>query len=516
MVLTPQAMTDATATAEQLKPFAKLHGKPILASWMGADNVRAGEEILNRAGIPTFAYPDTAARAFNYMWQCSDNLRTLYETPVLGAYSGEEVTKRGHIDQKIIRRARRRKRTILTEIESKEILASYGIPVVETRVASNEEEAVEVARNIGGFVVLKVYSETITHKTDVGSVKLNLRGATAVRRAFREIERSVSEHDGYNDFLGVTVEPMIPPAGCELILGSSVDPQFGPVVLFGAGGQLVEVFKDRALALPPLNATLARRLIEQTRVFAALKGTWGQGPVDLAALDQLPVRFGQLVAEQRWIKEIDINPLLASPTGLIALDARMVLHNVEARENDLPLLAIRPYPAQYVTHCKLRAGTPVTLRPIRPEDEPLMIDFHGTLSEQSVRFRYFSLLRLDARITHQRLTRICFDDYDREIALVVDYQNPRTDRHEILGVGRLSKLHGLDEAEWAIIISDQWQGNGLGTRLLRLLVEIGRKEKLSRLIAHILPEMQHISKKAGFQLHFDTAAGEWRAELGLP
>jgi acetyltransferase len=518
VVLTPQAMTDATATAEQLKPFAKVDGKPILASWMGGEHVRAGEEILNRAGIPTFAYPDTAARAFNYMWRYSDNLRTLYETPVLGAHSGAEAAKRGHVDQ-IIRRARRRKRTILTEIESKEILASYGIPIVETHVASNEEEAVEVAKKIGGFVVLKVYSETITHKTDVGGVKLNLRGAAAVRRAYREIKRSVGEHDGYQDFLGVTVEPMIPPAGCELILGSSLDPQFGPVLLFGAGGQLVEVFKDRALALPPLNATLARRLIEQTRVFAVLKGVRGHVPVDLAALDQLLVRFGQLVAEQRWIKEIDINPLLASPTGLIALDARMVLHNTDANETDLSLLAIRPYPAHYVTHCKLRNGTPVTLRPIRPEDEPLMIEFHKTLSEQSVRFRYFSLLRLDTRIAHQRLTQICFNDYDREIALVVDYQNRRTGRHEILGVGRLSKLHGLDEAEWAIIISDQWQGNGLGTKLLRLLVEIGRKEKLSRLIAHILSDntvMQHVSKKAGFQLHFDRAAGEWRAELALP
>ncbi len=518
VVLTPQAMTDATATAEQLKPFAKVDGKPILASWMGGDHVRAGEEILNRAGIPTFAYPDTAARAFNYMWRYSDNLRTLYETPVLGAYPGAKAAKRGHVDQ-IIRRTRRKKRTILTEIESKQILASYGIPVVETHVASNEEEAVEVAKKIGGFVVLKVYSETITHKTDVGGVKLNLRGAAAVRRAYREIERSVSEHDGYEDFLGVTVEPMIPPLGCELILGSSLDPQFGPVLLFGAGGQLVEVFKDRALALPPLNATLARRLIEQTRVFAVLKGARGHGPVDPAALDQLLVRFGQLVVEQRWIKEIDINPLLASPTGLIALDARMVLHNPEDNENDLPLLAIRPYPAQYVTHCKLRNGTPVTLRPIRPEDEPLMIEFHKTLSEQSVRFRYFSLLRLDARIAHERLTRICFNDYDREIALVVDYHNRRTGRHEILGVGRLSKLHGLDEAEWAIIISDQWQGNGLGTKLLRLLVEIGRKEKLSRLIAHILSDntvMQHVSKKAGFQLHFDRAAGECRAELALP
>jgi acetyltransferase len=196
----------------------------------------------------------------------------------------------------------------------------------------------------------------------------------------------------------------------------------------------------------------------------------------------------------------------------------MVLHSAEVSQSELPPLAIRPYPGQYITRCKLRDGTPVTLRPIRPEDEPLMIEFHRTLSEQSVHFRYFSLLKLDVRIAHERLTRICFNDYDREIALVVDYKNPQTGRHEILGVARLSKLHGLDEAEWAIIISDQWQGHGLGTKLLRLLVEVGRKEKLSRLIAHILPDntvMQHISKKAGLQLHLDRAAGEWRAELML-
>jgi acetyltransferase len=244
----------------------------------------------------------------------------------------------------------------------------------------------------------------------------------------------------------------------------------------------------------------------------------GRGPVDLEALDQLLVRFSQLVAEQRWIKEIDINPLVASAGGLIVLDARMVLHSAEVREDELPRPAIRPYPAQYVVHCRLRDNTLATLRPIRPEDEPLMIEFHKTLSEQSVRFRYFSLLKLETRIAHERLTRICFNDYDREIALVIDHKNPQTARHEILGVGRLSKLHGLNEAEWAIIISDHWQGHGLGTKLLRLLVEIGRNEKLSRLIAHILPDnsvMQHISKKVGFHLRFDSTADEWKAELAL-
>ena len=517
VILTPQAMTEPTATAEQLKRFAKFNGKPILASWMGGDQVRVGEEILNNAGIPTFPYPDTAMRAFAYMWRYADNLRSLYETPAVGADSDNQFAKRSQV-AKIIRTARRGKRTLLTEVQSKEILAAYGISVVETHIAFSEEEAVKLAESIGSSVVLKVYSATITHKTDVGGVKLNLRGAGAVRRAYRQIQLAVTKHNRGEDFLGVTVEPMIAVDGCELILGSSLDPQFGPVLLFGAGGPLVEVFKDRALALPPLNATLARRVIEQTRIFAALKGVRGRGPADLAALDQLLVRFSQLVAEQRWIKEIDINPLVASASGLIALDARMVLHSAEAREDELPRPGIRPYPSQYVARCRLRDNTVAILRPIRPEDEPLMIEFHKTLSEQSVRFRYFSLLKLETRIAHERLTRICFNDYDREIALVIDYKNPQTARHEILGVGRLSKLHGLDEAEWAIIISDQWQGHGLGTKLLRLLVEIGRKEKLSRIFAHILPDnsvMQHVSKKVGFKLHFDSKEDEWKAELAL-
>lgn len=517
VILTPQAMTEPTATAEQLKRFAKFNGKPILASWMGGDQVRVGEEILNNAGIPTFPYPDTAMRAFAYMWRYADNLRSLYETPAVGADSDNQFAKRSQV-AKIIRTARRGKRTLLTEVESKEILAAYGISVVETHIAFSEEEAVKLAESIGSSVVLKVYSATITHKADVGGVKLNLRGAGAVRRAYRQIQLAVTKHNRGEDFLGVTVEPMIAVDGCELILGSSLDPQFGPVLLFGAGGPLVEVFKDRALALPPLNATLARRVIEQTRIFAALKGVRGRGPADLAALDQLLVRFSQLVAEQRWIKEIDINPLVASASGLIALDARMVLHSAEAREDELPRPGIRPYPSQYVARCRLRDNTLAVLRPIRPEDEPLMIEFHKTLSEQSVRFRYFSLLKLETRIAHERLTRICFNDYDCEIALVIDYKNPQTARHEILGVGRLSKLHGLDEAEWAIIISDQWQGHGLGTKLLRLLVEIGRKEKLSRIFAHILPDnsvMQHVSKKVGFKLHFDSKEDEWKAELAL-
>src|SRR5262245_59987778 len=349
VILTPQAMTDPTGTATQLKRFAKLPGKPILASWMGGPEVETGEAILNNASIPTYKYPDRAVRVFTYMWRYSQNLRSLYETPALPPESEQGANSRAEVE-KVVQAARDAGRMLLTEYESKQILRAYGVPTVETHIAHTEEEAIEIARKIGFPVVLKLYSETVTHKTDVGGVQLNLRNATAVRRAWREIKKAVEAvakegragsplpavglhanahgvmRPTKTDFLGCTVQPMISLDGYELILGSSVDAQFGPVLLFGTGGQLVEVFKDRALALPPLNGTLARRLMEQTRIYAALKGVRGRKPVDLAALEQLLVRFSQLVAEQRWIKEIDINPLLASANRLVILDARIVVH----------------------------------------------------------------------------------------------------------------------------------------------------------------------------------------------
>ncbi|HKI72344.1 MAG TPA: bifunctional acetate--CoA ligase family protein/GNAT family N-acetyltransferase [Verrucomicrobiae bacterium] len=517
VILTPQAMTDAAATAEQLKPLAKLDGKPILASWMGGPAVDAGEAILNTASIPTFKYPDRAARAFDLMWRYSCNLRALYETPALLGQSDQLAAGRVEAE-KIIQTARKASRTILTEFESKQILAAYGIPTVETRIAFTEDDAVARAHKIGFPVVVKLFSETLTHKTDVGGVHLDVRNATAVRHAWRSIEASVREKAGHQHFLGVTVQPMVLLDGYELILGSSIDSQFGPVLLFGAGGQLVEVFKDRALGLPPLNATLARRLMEQTRIYTALQGVRGRQPVDLAALENLLVRFSQLVAEQRWIKEIDINPLLVSSERMLALDARMVLHGSDVSEEKLPKLAIRPYPTRYVTRWKLKNGAPVLIRPIRPEDEPLMVKFHQTLSERSVYLRYFTPLKLDQRVAHERLSRICFIDYDREMVLVVERRDAKNGQPEILGVGRLSKLHGPNEAEFALTIGDQCQNHGLGTQLLRMLVQVGRDEKLERITATILPdnrEMQHVARKVGFEVSHETGAGEVLAQLRL-
>ncbi len=516
VILTPQAMTDPTQTAEQLKPYAQIAGKPILASWMGGADIAAGEMILNRHHIPTYTYPDTAARIFSYMWQSSYNLRGIYETPVMPEFDFASGIPDRNCVEKIIQTARQAQRTILTEFESKQILAAYGIPVVATCVAKSEDEAVQCAEKIGYPVVLKLFSEIITHKTDVGGVQLNLKDAEAVRHAYRTIESSLQEKlqrdpdylDAMNRvstklFLGVTVQPMVKMAGYELIIGSSLDTQFGPVLLFGTGGQLVEVFQDRAIALPPLNTTLARRMMEQTQIYKALKGVRGRKSVDLAALEQLMVVFSQLVAEQRGIKEIDINPLLASSEQLIALDARIILHEPNVKQSELPKLAIRPYPTQYVSNWTMKDGTPVTIRPIRPEDEPLMVQFHKTLSEQSVYFRYFHLIKLQSRVAHERLTRICFIDYDREIALVVEHQNPETQTRKILAVGRLSKIHGTSEAEFAIVVSDRCQCQGIGTELLQRLLQVSRDEQLNKITADILVDnygMQKVCEKLGFHI----------------
>lgn len=505
VVLTPQSMTDPSQTAQQVVDQLvkdKRPTKPILASWMGGAEVSPGEMILNGASIFTFPYPDTAAHVFNYMWRSSYNLKSLYETPTLPGDSDENAPNRA-LAQQIIQKARSAGRTLLTELESKQLLDAYQIPIVPTTIAHSQEEAIAQAEKIGYPVVLKLHSETITHKTDVGGVRLLLNDAETVGRAYEAILHSVTEKVGAEHFLGVTVQPMLKLEGYELIIGSSIDPQFGPVLLFGTGGQLVEVFKDRSLALPPLNTTLARRMMEQTRIYHALKGVRGRDPVNLEALEQLLVRFSQLVVEQPWIKEIDINPLLASSEQLISLDARVVLHDPDVSLEDVPRPAIRPYPTQYITPWTLSDGTNVTIRPIRPEDEPAMVQFHKTLSEESVYLRYAHIVKLSQRTAHERLTRICFIDYDREMAFVADYRNPETGQHQILGVGRLSQFPGTGEAEFAMLVSDKYQHQGLGTELLRQLVQVGRDQGVKRITADILFDnltMQHVCQKLGFKL----------------
>ncbi len=501
VVLSPQAMTDPTRTAENLARARENlpANKPILTSWMGGADVAAGQHILNQANISTYQYPDTAARMFSYMWQAAKNLKALYETPRWGA---EMHPDRQRVAD-IITHVRATGRTILTEYESKRVMDAYGIPTVQTVVADSAESAANIAEQIGFPVVLKINSETITHKSDVGGVKLNLRNREAVEAAFLAIESAVAAKYASSDFLGVTVQPMLDLSEAyELILGASPDPQFGPVLLFGTGGVLVEVFKDRALGLPPLNTNLAHRMMHRTKIYEALQGVRGRDAVDIDALEALMVNFSHLVAEQNWIREIDINPLLVSANTIIALDARVILYDRDTQASDLPQLAIRPYPAQYEQTWETKKGMTVGIRPIMPEDENAMIEFHKKLSEDSVYMRYFSNLKLTQRIAHDRLIRVCHIDYDREMALVVT-RRLENGVDEVIAAGRLSGVHGKKSAEYALLVADEFQGHGIGTKLLTELIHIGKEEGLDTIEAYMLRTNSgiiKISERLGFTI----------------
>ncbi|MCA9244255.1 MAG: bifunctional acetate--CoA ligase family protein/GNAT family N-acetyltransferase, partial [Phycisphaerales bacterium] len=518
VVLAPQDMTDPTATARRLAPLAQSFNKPILASWMGGPMMREAVEVLNQASIPTFEYPDTAARAFNYLQRYSANLRNLYETPALVSDDVDDAPGRNAATERIIAAARAGNRTLLTEFESKQLLSAYGIPTVETQIAQTLDEAIAAAERIGYPVVLKLYSLTVTHKTDVGGVELNLKSRDEVRAAYERIESTVSTKLGAPHFQGVTVQQMIRREGYELILGGTLDPQFGPVVMFGLGGQLVEVFRDRSFGLPPLNETLARRMMKQTKIYKALEGVRGKAGVDIKAVEKALIEFARMLVEQPCIKECDINPLLATPNGVVALDARVVLHDSNVNVADLPQPAIRPYPVDYVRNIELNDATPIRLRPIRLEDEPAMVEFHQTLSEETVRRRYFQMMHLSSRTDHDRLVKICYNDYDRELVLVADRHNPQTNRHEIIGVARLSRHWRGPTAEFAILLSDAWQHRGLGTQLLGLLIDVGRQEGIRRLIGQVLPgnpAMRRLCDRLGLRVWHDERDGLTRAELRL-
>jgi acetyltransferase len=499
LIFSPQAMSDPVQTANLLRKADRnvMQGRPLLASWMGGTDVAAGEVILNEAGIPTYRYPDTAARIFSYMWQYTKNLRGLYETPHLPP---EKTPDRQRVSA-FIDRVRATGRTTLTELESKQVLDAYRLPTVATQLVYDVESAISIADEIGYPVVLKLNSTMIMHKSDVGGVRLNLHDSGAVRAAYTEIETRVNAQNP-DYFEGVSVQPMVDlDQAYEIILGASPDPQFGPVLLFGSGGTLVEVYEDRSLGLPPLNSTLAHRMMRRTRIFKALQGVRGREPVDMDALESLMVQFSYLVVEQPWIREVEINPLLVSADKMIVLDARIVLYDQNVEAQDLPQLAIRPYPIQYVQPWVTSQGLDVVIRPIRPEDEPLMREFQKTLSEQSVYMRYFHSINLSQRTAHEYLVRVCHVDYDREMALVVEYDNPETGEKEIIAGGRLSKIFERNESEFALLISDGYQRQGLGTELLKRLIAIGRSEGADAIVAYMLPTntgMKRICERLGF------------------
>src|SRR5579859_5459793 len=509
-ILAPQGMTEPETAAGLLRNAAEDIQKPLLASWMGGSRMQLAANVLNEARIPTFEYPDAAARSFAYMWRYSSNLQALYETPMFAGALPEDGPKRV---AQIVAAATAKNRTHLTEYESKQVLAAYELPVNASRIATSPEQAVTAAEEIGFPVVLKLHSETVSHKSDRGGVFLNLKDGGEVRAAFTAIEKAFVS-DG--SFQGVTVQAMVGNSGYELILGSSTDPQFGPVLVFGLGGQLVEVLRDNAHALPPLTTTLARRMMENTRILQALKGVRGRRAVDMEKLEELLARFSELVVENPRIADIEINPLLASDEGFVALDARVILHPATVRDADLHRPAIRPYPSQYISNWQTHDGTTFTLRPIRPDDEPLMVDFHHQLSETSVYLRFFLPLKLDFRVSHERLFTKCFIDYDREIGLVAEYLDEEGARR-IAGIARLIRKHSDNSAEVAFLVADKFQNRGLGTHMLERTIQIARREGISILEGATLSDnynMKEMFIKAGF--HFAPPEdGVATAELRL-
>ena len=339
LILAPQGMTDARLVAERVR-IRNTADKPVLASWMGGAGVAVGRQTLQSCNVPVFSYPDDAVRTFQFMWNHSKNLLALQEAPL--PVTERPATQRHREVDDIVNHALSANRTLLSEVESKAILETYRIPTVPTRVAKDEGEAVARAEELGYPVVLKLHSETVTHKSDVGGVRLNLTSGEEVRRAYRAIADAAAQIAGPGAFLGVTVQPMIQSEGIELIMGSVADEQFGPLLLFGSGGKFVEIYRDRAIELPPLNAALARQLRSRTKISRALRGIRGSQPIDEDSLDSVMVHFAELVIEHPRIREIEINPLLASPKGLLPLDARIVLFGREICDSRLPRSAVIP------------------------------------------------------------------------------------------------------------------------------------------------------------------------------
>ncbi|TAM62282.1 GNAT family N-acetyltransferase [bacterium] len=510
VIFAPQGMTRAGTVAQRLTPFAHVPGKPVLASWMGGATIEPGAAILKESGIPHLAYADTAARMFNYLWKRRQAIAALYETPEPLHPSEVGAESRSRADE-VLAAVRAQGRTLLTEIESKRVLAAYGIPVTPTLLAATADDAVSAAEQLGYPVVVKLNSTSVTHKARAGGVRLNVTTAAGVRSAYGEI----AERTGAA-FEGVSVQPMVSQSGYEVMIGSSVDAQFGPVIAFALGGSLVEVVADRAIALPPLTTTLARRMLERTRIYRVLARANGAAPIDLSALEALVVRFSQLVVDRPRIREIDVNPLLVSSAGAVALDARIVLHDGAVADAELPRPVIRAFPERYVWAWALQNGERVRIRPIRPEDEPATSTFHRTLSEHSVHLRYGGIPTLGERVAHEQLSRMCFIDYDREMTLVAERTNAAAGDGAIVGVGSLVRLHDEDGAEFAVLVSDGYQHRGLGSELLTRLIEIARTERWGALVGYIMQEnlvMQEVCRRLGFSVRYDPAEGMVVARL---
>jgi acetyltransferase len=514
IVYTQQAVSESVEIAKSIVELVRsktYQNKTILTSFMGSGAVQEANKILNANNIPTYSTPEQAIKTYMYMYNYQRNIDLLYETPE--ELPVDAAPPKRPI-QVILRNAAFEDREVLTEDEAKRILKYYNFPVVRTAVANNVDEAVAYAQDMGFPVVLKILSPQIVHKSDAGGVILNVNSAREVREAFETLIQRATAYNPNAQIIGVTVQPMIEKKGYEIILGGKTDPVFGPVILFGMGGVGVELFKDYAIGLPPLNTALIDRMMEETKVYRLLKGYRGENPVDLKRLYETMLLFSQLLVDFPQIKEIDINPLLINEKEACILDARIVIDKDKVCKQFEPHehMVISPYPKKYELLWTLKNGQEVMLRPIKPEDEPLWLQWFQSLSEESIRYRFFQMLK---DTPHEVRVRYCNIDYDREIAIVAEVVEDG--KKKILGVSRLSIEPDGKSGEMAFIVSDYWQGLGLGTKMVDYTLDIAKEKGVESVYAIMLPDNYRalsLTKKMGFTIEY-LNDGTVKGELNL-
>jgi acetyltransferase len=514
IIFTQQAVSESVEIAKNVVELVRgksYQNKTILTSFMGYGAVQEANSILNANNIPTYSTPEQAVKTYMYMYNYQRNVDLLYETP-------EELPVDASPPKRpimvILRNVAFEGREILTEDEAKKILKYYNFPVVKTAAANNVDEAVSFAQEMGFPVVLKILSPQIVHKSDAGGVILNVNSPSEVREAFETLIQRATAYNPNAQIIGVTVQPMVKKNGHELIIGGKTDPVFGPVVLFGMGGVGVELFKDYAIGLPPLNTTLIHRMMEETNVYQLLKGYRGAPPVDLKKLDETMLLFSQLLVDFPQIKEIDINPLLINEKDACILDARIVVDKNKVCKKFEPHqhMVISPYPKKYEILWQLKNGQEVLLRPIKPEDEPMWLEMFQSFSEESIRYRFFQMLK---DTPHEVRVRYCNIDYDREVAIVAEIVE--NGKRKILGVSRLSIESDAKASEMAFIVSDYWQGMGLGTKMVDYTLDIAKEMGVESVYAIMLQDNYRalsLTQKMGFKIEY-LSDGTVKATINL-
>jgi len=467
--------------------------KPVLAAWLGREEVRRGRELLLRSGVPTYETPEEAARTYVYMYNYERNLQLLHETPA--ELPVNEAPPKNHL-KSIIRRVLREGNHVLTEEDAKKFLINYGIPFVATHIAASPEEAVAYARDIGYPVVLKIASPDIIFRQDVGGVATGINSDEALRSAYGRLRERVAKFQPQAVIRGVVVQKMIEVIDYELILGAKKDKNYGAVMLFGMGGIGVEIFRDFSIALPPLNQTLARRLMEETKVFTMLQGYRGKAPADLGRLESIIVNFSNLIVDFPEILAMDMNPVAVSNGQAQALDVRIILDREKIdHSTPYPHLLVTPYPTRYIVRWQLTGGREVVLRPIRPEDEPLEHEMFTSLAEETLRERFYQTIKT---ITHEMHVRFCNIDYDREMVIVAEIRENGGRR--FIGMGGFNIEADFKKCEFSVLVHEDFQGQGLAYKLLDILIGIADEKGLDEFYGYIQPsnrKMVNLCEKLG-------------------